>query len=196
MKRMALTLCAAVLMVALAATGCLALAEGTDLGSMSLEALIALREDISREIVRRLSKEDNALIPGEYLVGRDIAAGGYTVTCLKGERAQRAAVVNQAVDGLGKLFGVDIAETATQVADNLTPASMLLGIFSPGKDYESGRNTEAPEEAFTAYADTAFTLAEGESIVLNLKEGEYLIVRRGQGMCVPFMAAYSEAVGQ
>ena len=49
---------------------------------------------------------------------------------------------------------------------------------------------------FTAYADTAFTLAEGESIVLNLKEGEYLIVRRGQGMCVPFMAAYSEAAGQ
>lgn len=48
-----------------------------DISSLSDEDLLALKEDVEEEISERGLIESLILYPGEYLVGRDIEAGGY-----------------------------------------------------------------------------------------------------------------------
>lgn len=184
-------ICAAVL-VALCAFGALAEASAPDLAGMTLEELIALRDEAHQEILRRISSQSGELIPGEYLVGRDIAAGSYTITCLKGERADESGVLASAIDRVGSLLGDDTQQKARQFVEGFSTEHMLLGVFAAGESYENGRNTISPDEAFVSYADTSYSLKEGESAVLDLKEGEYLLVRRGEGTCVPFSAVYAQ----
>ena len=192
MKRISVILCALLLSVSLLGV---AIAEGIDYTSLSLEDLITMRDDISREINQRVASSSDALIPGEYLVGRDIAPGAYTVTCLKGGYADGAqSLAGKVGDVVGNLSGL-IGESATEVAgstiDSLAKKHMLVGVFEQGEPYETCRNDISPDDAFPAYAETSHALEEGESVVISMKEGQYLIVRRGEGTCLPFKAAYS-----
>lgn len=192
MKRISVILCALLLSVSLLGV---AIAEGIDYTSLSLEDLITMRDDISREINQRVASSSDALIPGEYLVGRDIAPGAYTVTCLKGGYADGAqslaGKVGNVIGNLSDLIGESATEVAGSTIDSLATKHMLVGVFTQGEGYETCRNDISPDDAFLAYAETSHALEEGESVVISLEEGQYLIVRHGEGTCLPFKAAYS-----
>lgn len=51
-----------------------------DLSSMTLDELVALRNDISFEISSRVSDQGEPFYPGRYDVGKDIKAGTYVIT--------------------------------------------------------------------------------------------------------------------
>ena len=192
MKRFHVILCALILSALLLTT---AIAESMDYTSLSLEDLITMRNDISDEINRRVASSSDALIPGEYLVGRDIAPGAYTITCLEGGYAEGTqSFAGKLGDAIGNLKGL-IGESATEIAgstiESLATKNMLVGVFTKGENYEMGRNEIAPDEAFSSYAENSHAVEEGKSVVISLEEGQYLIVRHGSGSCVPFKAAYS-----
>ena len=58
-----------------------ALAKEDDLASMSLDDLLALRQNVEREIIARLASDASMLYTGVYYVGNDIKEGQYVITC-------------------------------------------------------------------------------------------------------------------
>ncbi len=50
---------------------------GIDFSDYSLEELVSLRADLDNEIEKQLANLSTTLIPGTYVVGRDITAGSY-----------------------------------------------------------------------------------------------------------------------
>ena len=64
----------------------LAIAEsGPDYSSLSLDELISMRSALDAEIEKRMAELSTKLIPGTYLVGRDLKAGSYIVFGLMDE---------------------------------------------------------------------------------------------------------------
>ena len=75
MKKLVL-LIAALLLVSIMA----AHAEGIDLSGMSDEDISSLYDELVNEMSSRGVLKSGDLIPGEYIVGKDIAAGSYNAT--------------------------------------------------------------------------------------------------------------------
>lgn len=57
--------------------GAFAYSEGIDLASLSIDELVRLRNDLTDELFNRNGAV--SLADGEYIVGKDIAAGSYTI---------------------------------------------------------------------------------------------------------------------
>ena len=51
-----------------------------DVASMTLDELVELRNQVQAEIVARVTADSAELYPGTYEIGKDIAAGNYTLT--------------------------------------------------------------------------------------------------------------------
>lgn len=57
-----------------------AFAEGIDLESMTTDELVALRDAVNAELVKRNFAEKEVIVPaGTYIIGEDIPAGCYTL---------------------------------------------------------------------------------------------------------------------
>ena len=65
------------------ASSALAIAEAVDLSSMSMEEILALQSAIGEELHNR--NRSVVLVAGDYLVGKNIAAGSYTITPYNGD---------------------------------------------------------------------------------------------------------------
>lgn len=61
------------------------IAENVDISSLSFDELRDLQTRISRELITRPEWKSVPVPPGMYLVGRDIPAGEWTITCGEAE---------------------------------------------------------------------------------------------------------------
>lgn len=85
MKKLLALLCVLILVP------CMALAE-IDLSALSIDELIALKTQITSELLKREEIKEAKVPAGEYIVGEDIPAGKYTITT-------DAVLIMVAVDG-------------------------------------------------------------------------------------------------
>lgn len=60
-----------------------AYAEPLDVASMTLDELVELRRQVTAEINERLAGSDGVFYPFDYVVGKQIPAGRYLVTCVE-----------------------------------------------------------------------------------------------------------------
>ena len=77
MKKLCALFLAAVMSLIIVGT---AFAAEVDLSSMSMDGLVALRNDITLELESRLIFDDNRIGEGIYIVGKDIRSGYYEFT--------------------------------------------------------------------------------------------------------------------
>ena len=134
-----------------------------DLPSMSIEAILSLRTALDEELYNR--GEAVALEAGEYLVGRDIAAGSYTLTPYNGNKEDRGTSWSATIyQNANAKAGLSTAERAYWVAKN----SAEKAIF-PEEVNESAYI--AHHDYYRNYESTRITLEEGQ--VLEVKYSVY-----------------------
>lgn len=84
MKHMRRLMLTAVIVITLLVYGCVGLAEGNDIKSMSSSALISLQKDVNSELTARPEFRRVKVPTGAYAVGEDIPARQWTITASDG----------------------------------------------------------------------------------------------------------------
>ena len=77
MKRNLVFLLALSLVLCVSFTTIASAENGADYSDLSLEQLISMRATLDTEIEKRMADLSTKLIPGTYVVGRDVKAGSY-----------------------------------------------------------------------------------------------------------------------
>ena len=113
-------------------------AESVDLSSLSFDDLRVLQTRISKELITRPEWKSVPVPPGMYLVGRDIPAGEWTITC--GDSMFNYVSVECGYEtnetgtrikaGKGRQFGELICQPGTSEGKN--PESITV-VFSEGQ---------------------------------------------------------------
>ncbi len=131
---------------------------GIDLSAMTLEELTTLRDEINA-LIKANVEDNNAMIyVGDFLVGKDIRAGSYIITCTKEEE--------NASDG------------------------MIIAIYDSGDTYEMNKSKSVYYD-FRDNANVFIGIDLGETTIINLEEGQHLIIRWGEGTCKSYAPAWA-----
>lgn len=153
-------------LICLLAFGAVASAEGIDLAAMSNDELTDLYEMVKAEMIKRNIPLSNAqtLIEGRYIIGKDVQAGSYTITCTEtvGDTLQSA------YSGLGSAYssiagGSDLGNMFGGLGSMMSEIGMTIEILG---DYGEVLKTTM--------------LKTSESIVLVLEEGTALNIVDGK----------------
>ncbi|MBQ6374576.1 MAG: hypothetical protein IJJ45_08850 [Clostridia bacterium] len=73
---------ALLMVLALAAGACAAMAEDIDLAPLTDDEIVGLLDRVQQELVARHIERTATLMGGTYVAGRDVPAGSYVYTCL------------------------------------------------------------------------------------------------------------------
>ena len=143
MKKVLIIMCAAILFLTPA------FAEDYDFSEKKLDELIMLRSRIDEEITTRIGTNNSMIYMGSYLVGTDIKAGRYLITCTKeNENATNGMVI--------VVFRSDEAYEANY------PTSYVYGDYRDNADVFIG--IDEGESALLSIQD-------GDHLVINWGQG-------------------------
>lgn len=135
MRKIFAALCAIALLAVLAVP---VIAEGIDLSALSWDELLALREQLNLELFSREEWQSVEVPQGVWVVGEDIPAGKWTVTCETGSFGQIA-------------WGTTLNESGTNI-DFFKPPMDSESVYNPeGSLYEEGKLTTYTFEAVEGY---------------------------------------------
>ncbi len=135
MRKIFAVLCAIALLAALAVP---VVAEGIDLSALSWDELLELREQLNLEMCSRDEWQSVEVPQGVWVVGEDIPAGKWTVTCETGSYGRIA-------------WGVSLDKSGTDI-DFFSQPMDSESIYNPeGRLYEEGRLTTYTFEAIEGH---------------------------------------------
>ena len=150
-----------------------ACAESLDYSSMTDEELMDVYGEIKQELVSRglITGGERTLREGKYIIGKDIPAGSYTITCIgtAGETAGDAygalGDMMDAVDDEGSGFGDAFGSLGGLMSEYIDMSVEIIG----------------------NYGDVlhSYNMKNGDSFVINLEEGTALQISDGSCTIVP-----------
>ena len=135
----------------------------TDLKTMSNDALLELYEAVRSEMRERGLTPTMSLRDGKYIVGQDIDAGTYLITCTGTEGES----LGDAYSSLGSAYGSLLGDDWNQL---MGAAGSMLGAVS-----------EMKVEIVGDYGSVlkSFTMKTGDTATITLSEGTALSISEG-----------------
>lgn len=145
-----------------------AYAEGLDFSNMTDEELVAIYQNAATEIKSRglVVGEERTLREGKYIIGKDIAAGTYTVACIGTEGES----LGESYGSLGGMMDALDDESDTNWSDLYGSLGGMMG------DY-----LDMSLRILGDYGDVLreYNMKNGDSFSLTLEEGTALEISNG-----------------
>lgn len=144
-----------------------AYAESLNYSDMTDDALLEIYNSASQELISRgvIAGMERTLREGKYIIGKDIPAGNYTITCI-------STAGESAGDAFGALGGMMDAMDESN-ADWSSLYGSLGGLI--------GDNINMSAEIIGDYGDVlhSYSMKNGDSFVITLEEGTALKISDG-----------------
>ena len=145
-----------------------AFAEGLDFSNMTDEELVAVYQNAANEIKNRglVVGEERTLREGKYIIGKDIAAGTYTITCIGTEGES----FGESYGSLGSMMDVFDDDSDTNWSDLYGSLGSMVG------DY-----LDMSVKILGDYGDVLreYNMKNGDSFSLSLEEDTALEISNG-----------------
>lgn len=148
-----------------------ALAEGLDFSNMTDEELVAIYQNAAKEINSRglIVGEERTLREGKYIIGKDIAAGTYTITCIGTEGES----FEESYGSLGSMMDALDDNSDSNWSDLYGSLGGMMGNY-----------LDMSLKILGSYGDVLreYSMKNGDSFSLTLEEGTALEV--SDGSCI------------
>ena len=72
-----------------------------------------------------------------------------------------------------------------------TNSDMTIAVYHSGEDYDNYAHMDPNYADFKKHAASLSQIIKGESAIVRVEAGDYLIIRKGEGLCIPYQGTWA-----